>query len=143
MGRLAVNVALGRFAIVNLAGFLGEVGAHIVGILLHIFAQAGGELLHLLGVADLGAHALFGAGNGRRHDRLLDADRITGWTRQMPAARLLVERRTIPKPTVEFVPPMATKRISYHRTLPAACPRLYTKDDPALRDSQDPSIDRG
>src|SRR4051812_44260909 len=106
MSRLAVNVALRCLAIVNLAGFLGKIGADIIRILLDIFAQAGSELLHLLGVAGFGTEAFFGAGNGRRHDRFLDANRVAGWARQMPAARLLVERRTIPKPTVEFVPPM-------------------------------------
>jgi hypothetical protein len=72
----------------DLARFLGEVGADIFGMFLDVFAQAGRELAHLLGVAALDAPFL-GAADGRRHDGFFDANGIAGRATQLAAFRLL------------------------------------------------------
>ena len=91
----------------DLAGLVGEVRADIVGILLHILAQAGGELAKLARLGSLGAGRLLGAGDGGRHDGFLDPHGIADRAAQMTGNRLLVEGRAVAKPAFEFVPLVA------------------------------------
>src|SRR4051812_32919956 len=103
---LAVDLALRHLAIMNLARFLGEAGPDVIGILLHIFAQAHRKLARLFGVRF--AHSLLGARDGRRHHRFFDLRGVARRACEMAAARLLVERSAVAKPAFEFVPLMAT-----------------------------------
>src|SRR5262249_24619967 len=119
LGRgLAVDRAMLDLAVVHLARFLGKLLSDIVGVLHEVVA----ELLELLAKLALRRRhhrdrrgsarrrrgcirawcgrigALLGAGDTRRHDRLLDLGGIADWAGNEPALGLLVEGCRARKP---------------------------------------------
>ena len=104
--RLAIDAALVGFAEMDLARFLGEFVADIVGVLAHLFRQRL-ELRHRLAL--LLAHgerdrlALAAGRDGWRHQALVDAVGAAGRAVDEAALALLVEIVVAAEPALEFV----------------------------------------
>ena len=120
---LAIDAALFRFLVVNLARFLGELVAHIFGILLDALAQlAHHRHEHRLARIDracenrlLGLALAVGlGGEARRHQLLFDLSRTAKRTTHQAGLGLLVIGRGIAEPAVEFVPVSANEFVMDH-----------------------------
>src|SRR3546814_2665072 len=105
VGRLAIDVATLRLAVVDAPGLLGEPLAHIVEVALDMAADLGQAILHL---RRDGAHpgigiAAAGLADAGRHGRLDDRPVAAHGAEDLAGGRLGVVGRTILEPRLEHV----------------------------------------
>src|SRR5262249_15816141 len=135
---LAIDVPLLGLAVMDLARFLREAIADILGVLFDEFAKSGDELVHLLFVRHLSSdrlvfdnHSALGFGHlslhRPRHDCLGDPRVATNRASQLARICLLVIGSAVLEPALKLMAVRADEVVTDHNKTPRRDKSLYMK----------------